>query len=62
MHIHTTQVVAYNKMDVPDSGDYWTDIRDELIGRGVPAEDVFGISAVSGRWGGGFLEEGGGEV
>jgi hypothetical protein len=29
------QLVAYNKVDVPDSGDYWEFVRDYLINVGV---------------------------
>lgn len=43
------QIVAYNKMDVPDSSDYWEDVREQLAAEGVPADAVFAISAVSGR-------------
>lgn len=41
------QVVAYNKMDVPDSSDYWDEIRQGLLDRGVDSEDIFSISAVA---------------
>ena len=27
------QVVAYNKMDVPDASDYWPDMRDLLLAK-----------------------------
>lgn len=43
------QVVAYNKMDVPDSSDYWDDIKEGLLQRGVAEEDIVAISAVSGQ-------------
>ncbi|PSC71478.1 GTP-binding chloroplastic [Micractinium conductrix] len=43
------QMVAYNKMDVPDSSDYWEDIKEQLVAEGVPAGDIYAISAVSGR-------------
>lgn len=44
------QVVAYNKIDVPDSGDYWDEIRESLITQyKVPPEDVLAISAVTGQ-------------
>lgn len=43
------QIVAYNKMDVPDSSDYWDEIREGLLARGVAEDDVIAISAVSGR-------------
>lgn len=37
------QIVAYNKMDVPDSSDYWEDVREQLAGEGVPSDSVFAI-------------------
>lgn len=40
------QIVAYNKMDVPDSSDYWEDVREQLAGEGVPPADIYAI-----RWG-----------
>ncbi|KAL4858432.1 putative GTP-binding protein [Chlorella vulgaris] len=43
------QVIAYNKVDVPDSSDYWEDVREALAAEGVPPESCFAISAVSGR-------------
>lgn len=41
------QVVAYNKMDVPDSSDYWDEIRAGLRERGVLEEDILPMSAVA---------------
>lgn len=41
------QIIAYNKIDVPDSADYWEDIREGLIARGARPEDMFPISAVA---------------
>ena len=41
------QVVAYNKMDVPDSSDYWDEIQSGLRERGVLDEDVLSMSAVA---------------
>jgi GTPase len=44
------QVVAYNKVDLPDSGDYWELVRDCLTDElGVPGERVFPVSAATGR-------------
>lgn len=43
------QVVAYNKMDVPDSSDYWDEIREALLDRGVSQDNVIPISAATGR-------------
>lgn len=41
------QIVAYNKMDVPDSSDYWDEIRQGLLQRGVAEEDILAISAAT---------------
>ena len=41
----TSQVVAYNKMDVPDSSDYWEDVREQLAAAGVPQDSFYAI-----RW------------
>ena len=41
------QVVAYNKMDVPDSSDYWDEIQVGLRERGVLDEDILAMSAVA---------------
>jgi GTP-binding protein len=46
-----TQVVAYNKMDVPDSSDYWEDVREGLAARGVPRDACFAIRRAPGGWG-----------
>lgn len=35
-------------MDMPDSSDYWEDVRDQLIKKGTPAEDILSISAATG--------------
>jgi len=43
------QVVAYNKMDVPDSSDYWDDIREALLSLGVFRDNIIPISAATGR-------------
>lgn len=43
------QVVAYNKIDLPDSGDYIDEVREFLLGEGVPLEDIFAISAATGK-------------
>ena len=46
----STQVVAYNKMDVPDASDYWPDMRELLINEeGIQPEDCLAISAVAGH-------------
>lgn len=43
------QVVAYNKMDVPDSSDYWDDIHEALLSLGVLSDNIIPISAATGR-------------
>lgn len=44
------QLVAYNKMDVPDSSDYWEDVREQLAAEGVPADAVFAIRHAHLSW------------
>lgn len=43
------QVIAYNKIDLPDSGDYADEVREFLLGRGLAPEDVHATSAVTGQ-------------
>ncbi|KAI8468676.1 MAG: GTP1/OBG-domain-containing protein [Monoraphidium minutum] len=44
------QVVAYNKTDVPESGDYWEFVREYLVEEeGLDPSRVLPISAVTGR-------------
>lgn len=43
------QIIAYNKVDLPDSGDYFDDVVEWLTARGVAREDVFAVSAVTGQ-------------
>ena len=43
------QVVAYNKMDVPESSDYWGDVRQFLGEAGVAPDDVLATSAATGQ-------------
>lgn len=43
------QVVAYNKIDVPDSGDFAEVMREELMAEGVAESDIFAISAATGQ-------------
>lgn len=44
------QIIAYNKIDVPDSGDYWEFVREYLVDEeGIPAHHVLPLSAVTGR-------------
>lgn len=45
----SAQVVAYNKIDLPDSGDYIDEVREFLLGEGVPPEDIFAVSAATGK-------------
>ena len=42
-------MVAFNKIDVPDSGDYYEDVRQALLERGVAEADVWAISAATGQ-------------
>lgn len=43
-------VVAYNKVDVPDSGDYAADVREELRERwGLPEDRFVALSAATGE-------------
>jgi len=43
------QVIAYNKIDLPDSGDYIDEVREFLLSNGLAEEDVHAISAVTGQ-------------
>ncbi|KAG2448709.1 hypothetical protein HYH02_006065 [Chlamydomonas schloesseri] len=44
------QIVAYNKVDIPDSGDFWEMVREQLTAElGVPADKIFPISAATGQ-------------
>ena len=43
------QIVAYNKMDVPESADYWPDIQESLETAGIAQHLMCPISAVSGQ-------------
>jgi len=43
------QVVAYNKMDVPESAEFWEDVREGLVARGADAAHCYAISAATGR-------------
>lgn len=43
------QVVAYNKMDVPESSDYWNDVRQFLGEAGVASDDILATSAATGQ-------------
>ena len=42
-------MIAYNKIDLPDSGDYIEEVREFLLGRGLALEDVHAMSAVTGQ-------------
>ncbi len=42
-------MVAYNKIDLPDSGDYIDEVCEFLLGEGVPPEDIFAVSAATGK-------------
>ena len=41
-------MIAYNKMDLPDSADYWEDIKAELMAHGIPAENILSLSSATG--------------
>lgn len=43
------QIVAYNKMDIPDSSDYWQDIQNSLEAAGVPLDQMCAMSAATGQ-------------
>lgn len=44
------QVIAYNKVDLPDSGDYWEFVREYLVDEeGIDPQRLFPISAITGR-------------
>ncbi|CAL5222712.1 g5115 [Coccomyxa viridis] len=47
--IEKPEVIAYNKIDLPDSGDYIDEVRKFLLGNGLAEEDVHAISAVTGQ-------------
>lgn len=48
--ISRPQVVAYNKTDLPDSGDYWEFVREYLVEEeGLDPDRVIPISAATGR-------------
>lgn len=43
------EIIAYNKMDIPDSSDYFDIVQDFLIAEGIPRDVIFPISAVTGK-------------
>lgn len=43
------QIIAYNKIDLPDSGDYSEFVCEELISEGVSPQDIFMVSAATGQ-------------
>ncbi|GFR45678.1 hypothetical protein Agub_g7092 [Astrephomene gubernaculifera] len=48
--VEKPQLIAYNKVDLPDSGDFWEIVREQLTEElGVQAERVFPISAATGQ-------------
>ncbi|CAK0783735.1 hypothetical protein CVIRNUC_006934 [Coccomyxa viridis] len=47
--IEKPEVIAYNKIDVPDSGDYIEEVQEFLWGQGLAKDDVHAISAVTGQ-------------
>jgi GTPase len=42
------QVVAYNKVDLPDSADYFADVAAHLTGDGLDPADIIAVSAATG--------------
>ena len=42
-------MIAYNKIDIPDSGDYIEEVQEFLWGKGLATDDVHAISAVTGQ-------------
>ena len=43
-------MVAYNKVDLPDSADYWDFVREYLVGEaGLDPGSLFPVSAVTGQ-------------
>lgn len=42
------QIIAYNKTDVPESREFWEDVREGLIARGANPDRIMAISAVTG--------------
>ncbi|KAJ9520855.1 hypothetical protein QJQ45_014051 [Haematococcus lacustris] len=42
------QLVAYNKMDVPESSEFWEDVREGLLARGLDPGRLFAVSAATG--------------
>lgn len=47
--IDKPQVVAYNKMDVTESSDYWEEVAQQLQSEGLQPDNMLAISAVSGQ-------------
>jgi len=43
------QVIAYNKIDLPDSGEFWEDVREELVAKGADPAGIFPMSAATGQ-------------
>eukprot|EP00983_Pelagomonas_calceolata_P097382 1158241-Pelagomonas_calceolata.AAC.4 len=42
-------VIAYNKIDLPDSGEFWEDVREELVAKGADPAGIFPMSAATGQ-------------
>jgi GTP-binding protein len=42
-------VVAYNKMDVPDSSEFVEDVKEGLVAAGLPVDRFIAVSAVTGE-------------
>jgi len=43
------EIIAYNKMDIPDSSDYFDIVKEFLMEEGVPEESIFAMSAATGK-------------
>jgi len=43
------QVIAYNKIDLPDSGEFWEDVREELVAKGANPDNIYPVSAATGQ-------------
>jgi hypothetical protein len=43
------QIIAYNKIDLPDSGEFWDDVKEELVAKGADSGSIFAMSAATGQ-------------
>lgn len=42
-------MIAYNKMDLPDSSDYWDEVQEYLQKQGIEERNILAISAATGQ-------------